>query len=101
LAAARSPDEVALILGKRRLLGYALGFAASAVLCLAASGYAIAEVAVDEKSAWTLLALPALLFLVLYCGLVGFAGMYFAATGRRWPRAKMIDRVLGRLNSNI
>jgi hypothetical protein len=101
LAAARRPEEVPLILGRRRVTGYPLGFAAVAVLCMAASSYVIAEVAMDEKSAWTLLLLPAFLFLVLFCGIVGFAGMYFAVAGRRWSKAEKIDRVLGRLNSNI
>jgi hypothetical protein len=100
LAAARTPEEVARILGRRRLIGYPLGFAAVAVLCLAASGYVIAEVAMERKSAWTLLLLPALLFLVLFCGLVVFGAIYYAATGRRWKPTK-VDRVLRRLNSNI
>jgi hypothetical protein len=101
LADARSPEEAADILGRRRLIGYAFGFAAVAIACLAASAYLIIEVAMAQESAWTLAALPALLFLVLFCGVIGFGLACFVATGRRWPMADMIDRIAGRLNSKI
>jgi hypothetical protein len=46
-----------------------------------------------EENAWTLAALPALLFLTLFSGIIGFAGAYFVVTGRAvaegrhdWPR---------------
>jgi hypothetical protein len=101
LAAARGSDEVAGILGKRRLVGYALGFAAVAIACVAASAYMVIEVAKGEGSAWTLAALPAPLFLALFCGISGYAGASFVATGRQWSKADMIGRIAGRLNSNI
>jgi hypothetical protein len=68
LAKARSPEEAANILGKRRLIGYAFGFAAVAIGCLAASVYMIIEVATGQESALTLAALPALVSLVLFSG---------------------------------
>jgi hypothetical protein len=60
----------------------------------------IIEVAMGQDSAWMLAALPALLFLVLFCGVPGFGLLaYFVATGPRWPKADMIDRIASRLNS--
>ena len=50
LADARSPEEAANILGKRRLIGYAVGFAAVAIGCLAATAYMIIEVAMCQES---------------------------------------------------
>jgi hypothetical protein len=101
LANARSPEEAASILGKRRLIGYAFGFAAVAIGCLAASVYVIVEVATGQESAWTLAALPALVSLVLFSGVIGSGLAYFVATDRRWPKAEVIERIAGRLNSNI
>jgi hypothetical protein len=97
LAAARSPDEVARILGRRRLVGYPLGFC----LIAAALGYELAEILTDTSSAWTLLLLPAFLFIVLFFGYLGAVGLYFAATGRRLPKAEKFDRLFARLNSRI
>lgn len=95
LAAARSPEEVAHILGPRRLVGYPLGFCVIAVLGLVTFGYEL------TRSAWSLLMLPAFLFIVLFFGYVGVAGLYFAATGRRMPKTEKIRRLFARLKSNI
>jgi hypothetical protein len=42
--------------------------------------------------------LPAGLFVVVFFGYLGVAGLYFAATGRRLPKAETIDRLFARLN---
>jgi hypothetical protein len=89
------------VLGKRRLIAYPLVFAAVALVSLAVSGYMLVEVVAGRNSGWTLLVLPGLLFLVLYCGTIGIAGVYFVATGRRWTMATRIGNVLVRLNSNV
>jgi hypothetical protein len=101
LADVRGREEAARILGKRRLIGYAVAFAAVAIGCLAASAYLLVEVAMGQESAWTLAAPPALVSLVLFSGVIGSGLAYFVATDRRWPKAEVIERIAGRLNSNI
>jgi hypothetical protein len=101
LASARTPEEAAQILGRRRLIAYPIAFGVVAVICLGAIAYMVVGAATGERSAWTLLALPAPLFLVLYCGTIAIGGAYYLATGQRWPQGNALGRIFGRLNSNI
>jgi hypothetical protein len=74
------------------------------VIALSAAGYSvymIAQVVTRKHIAWNLAALPAFLVIIAFCGLIAYAGAYFVATGRRWPKADVLSRVAGRLNSNI
>jgi hypothetical protein len=101
LAAAHDRDEVVRILGKRRLVAYPAGFFAVALAATGYSVYVIVEVASRKSCVWMLAALPAFVAIIAFCGSIAYAGVYFVATGRRWPRADMLERIARRLNSRV
>ena len=77
LAEANTRDDVLTILGRRRLVGYAVGLGAVALAAAVEIAYLVVEVASGSKSAWVLSALPAALFLVWFCGFVAYGMAYY------------------------
>jgi hypothetical protein len=101
LADAHTPEEVAQVLGKGRLVAYASVSATCALGCLIGVAVLASKVALHQASAWVFLALPALLFLCLFCGFLAYGGAYYLMTGRRWTGTEKINAFFGRLERPI
>ena len=100
LTAARTPDEVQAILGKRSLATYSVVFLLLALGCLAASLYLVLAVALGADGVWMLGWLLAPLSLFLFFGSISYGDLYQRVTGRR-PQMRTFARALDVLNRNV
>ncbi len=100
LAAARTPDGVEAILGKRRVATYSVIFLLLALGCVAASLYIAIAVAVGAGSVWMLGWLLGPFSLFLFFGSISYGDFYYRVTGSR-PQMRTLARVLDVLNRDL
>jgi hypothetical protein len=100
LAGVRDPAEAAQILGRRRSAWYAFCFLAVGVASGGFGVYLIVRVLVDQASVWTLLMLPVFVLVSAFGVVLGYGIAYFTVTGRKWPRADLVNRFAQIVNNN-
>jgi H+/Cl- antiporter ClcA len=99
LSGVRDPTEAAQILGRRRLAWYALCSVALSVTFGGYGVYLLVQVLGSRASGWTLLMLPGFVLVATFAGLFGYAIAYGTLTGRKWPRAVLVERFFEIVNN--
>jgi hypothetical protein len=99
LSHVRDPNDVAEILGRRRMACYRFAITGVALASSGFVAYSIIEVARGQAYAWSLAILPAPLAIAAFSGLIAYWDWYRTLTGRQWPQAERIGRVFEVLNS--
>jgi hypothetical protein len=99
LSGVRDPADAAQILGRRRLAWFALCSIAFSVTFGGYGVYLIVQVLGGRRPGWTLVMLPAFVVVSTFAGLFAYGIAYFTLTGRKWPRAVLVERFFELVNN--